>query len=150
MIDIFDIRGNILWLPFDFVYIILYALFLLFLYFIFRYLDNKKVISLTQIDNSLYEKEQINYLFLLENIDINLEKNIFYSEIISIFRDFLDEKIWKNISNMTFSEIKNLSLEENIESLICSIYFKEYKSEIEDNIELRKKILNEVKLIFSK
>jgi hypothetical protein len=51
---------------------------------------------------------------------------------------------------MTFSEIKNLSLEENIESLICSIYFKEYKSEIEDNIELRKKILNEVKLIFSK
>jgi hypothetical protein len=48
---------------------------------------------LTQIDNSLYEKEQINYLFLLENIDINLEKNIFYSEIISIFRDFLDEKI---------------------------------------------------------
>jgi hypothetical protein len=46
---------------------------------------------------------------------------------------------------MTFEEIKNLKLKQNLKDLIKKIYFKEYAKQIEDNNEIRKQLILDVK-----
>jgi hypothetical protein len=45
---------------------------------------------------------------------------------------------------MTFEEIFNLNLEENIKNLIHSIYFKEYMEKIKDSLEIREKYIKDI------
>jgi predicted AlkP superfamily phosphohydrolase/phosphomutase len=48
---------------------------------------------------------------------------------------------------MTFKEINNLELSNDLKDLIKSIYYKEYMKEIDDNNETRKKFIEDIKKI---
>ena len=48
---------------------------------------------------------------------------------------------------MTFSEINNLALSNELKQLIKEIYYKEYIEKIEDNNELRNKYIEDIKKI---
>lgn len=150
MTDIYDIKANILWFPIDIFYSFLYIVFCIIIFLSLKYMLDKKT-KLEDIDFLKEDlKEKIDYLKLLLEIDPNIKKEEFYSKISLILRDFLEEKLQKPVSKMTFKEIKDLYLERHIEDMIWSIYFSEFKKEIEDSLEFREKILDEVKDLLSK
>lgn len=150
MTDIYDIKANILWFPIDIFYSFLYIIFFIVIFLLLKYMLNKK--TLWEDNNKLNEvlNEKIDYLKLLLEIDPNIKKEEFYSKISLILRDFLEEKLQKPISKMTFKEIKDLLLEKHTEDLVASIYFSEFKKEIDDSSQFREKILDEVKALLSK
>jgi len=129
---------------------LVFVLFYIFFYVILnKYLnkDKEKKVELLHC-NSSTKKEEINYINILKNIEekyLASSKEIFYSKLSELIRLFLEEKQEKPISKMTFEEIRSLNLEKNIENIIKDIYFKEFQKYIEDNEELRKKILEEVR-----
>jgi hypothetical protein len=45
---------------------------------------------------------------------------------------------------MTFKEINNLELSNDLKDLIKSIYYKEYMKEIDDNNEIRKNLIADI------
>jgi hypothetical protein len=93
-----------------------------------------------------------NYKELINNFEkkyLEEKTDIFYSKLSEILKEFLEERENKNISKMTFNEINKLNLEENIKNLIKNIYFKEYKQSFEDNNEIRKNLIEEVKKIIN-
>lgn len=150
MNDIYDIKANILWLPINLFYSLVFVLFYIFFYVILsKYLnkDKEKKVKMLHCNIST-KKEEINYINILKNIEekyLTSSKEIFYSKLSQLIRLFLEENQKKPISKMTFEEIKSLNLEKNIENIIKDIYFKEFQKDIEDNEELRKKVLEEVK-----
>ena len=117
-------------------------IFLIFLYFVYIFLKNRK----KEIEVVFEEKiEKKDFLSELQKI----EKNEFFLEnILHLFTLFLEEKSWnKNISKMTFKEIKNLKLENNLKQIFEKIYFLKYSKK--DVLETEKeKIFNEVENIF--
>ena len=144
MNDIYDIKANLLWLPIDIFYSFLYIIFLAILFFVFiKYQERKKEVK-------TLVKEKIDYLKALKEINLNSSKEVFYSKISVVLRDFLEEKLSKPISKMTLNEIKNLSLEGTIEKVVENIYFKEFKRETEDNLDVREKIFEKVKNLLVK
>jgi hypothetical protein len=48
---------------------------------------------------------------------------------------------------MTFKEISNLDLSNDLKNLVKSIYYKEYMKDIDDNNEIRKKMIEDIKKI---
>jgi hypothetical protein len=97
-------------------------------------------------------KENKDYLDILKNIEekyINGKSVIFYPKIDNIIRDFLKHKNSIDITKMTFDEIKYLKLDEKIENLIKNIYFREFNQNLDDNLDLRKEILEKIKDIIS-
>lgn len=149
MTDIYDIKQNILWLPIDLFYSVVFVLFYIFFYIILsKYLNKDKVLKEEIIEKESITKGKVDYIEILEEIKnkyLNSSKEIFYSKLSEVIRLFLEENQEKPISKMTFEEIKSLNLEKNIENIIKDIYFKEFQKDIEDNYELRKKVLDEVK-----
>lgn len=153
MTDIYDIKANILWLPIDIFYSIIFLFFYIFFYLILNKYFSKNKEKNTEIFqlNISTQKEKIDYLEFLQNIEenyLNSEKSIFYSKLSEIIRLFLEEKLGKAISKMTFDEIKDLNLEKNLESILKNIYFKEFKREVEDDINSRESIILKVKKLF--
>lgn len=110
----------------------------------------KKPEKILEVVEKKFEPEKINFSELLEKISFEDHKEKFYSQISFILKNFLEEKNLKPISKMTFKEIKNLHLEKNLENLIEWIYFSEFKKNIDDNLEIRKKIFEEVKNLINK
>ncbi|MDP2396401.1 MAG: hypothetical protein Q8M44_06135, partial [bacterium] len=73
-------------------------------------------------------------------------KDIFYSKLIEILKEIIQEKITKDISKMTFEEINKLDIDDLIKNLIKDIYFKEYMEYvIQDNYEYRKELIDKVR-----
>ena len=48
---------------------------------------------------------------------------------------------------MTFSEINDLTISQNIKNIIKSIYFKEYMKDFDDNDQIREQIIIDIKKI---
>lgn len=148
MTDINDINDIILGFPISFLYSSIYIFFIVFLYFIYKYLTNKKEIKGETNNNDLLEIQEVDFNktlqdFELKSIDERSEK--FYSGLIEILRDIL-ESFWnKNISKMTFEEIQTLDLDKSLKDIIKSIYYKEYVKQIEDSKEIRFKFINKIK-----
>lgn len=148
MTDIYDIKDIILGFPIDFIYSSIYILFIFILYFIYKYLINKKDSKIEIINDIIVKKQEIDFNKILQEfelkfIDKNSEK--FYSWLLEILRDIL-ESFWnKNISKMTFEEISKINLDNDLKDIIKSIYYKEYVKQIEDSKEIRLSLINKIK-----
>jgi hypothetical protein len=82
MTDIYDIKDIILGFPIDFIYSSIYILFIFILYFIYKYLINKKDSKIEIINDIIVKKQEIDFNKILQEfelkfIDKNSEK--FYS-----------------------------------------------------------------------
>lgn len=155
MTDIYDIKTILLWMPFSIIYSLIYIFLIIWIYFLSKYLNknklNKKEIKIDYVQKI---KENVDY----ENIFRKLEKdykelkpNIFYKNLSYIVRWYLEqEKNINNISKMTFEEIQKLKLGNEKEKLIKKIYFNEFRENINDNEEIRKKILREIEILIFK
>ncbi len=149
MTDIYDIKDVLLSFPINITYSLVYLIFLLILYFIYKNIN--KIIKPAASSLPLGEIERgIDYYDILENFKKDyLDKNekIFYSKLLYILREILEYKWEKNISKMTFKEISNLDLSNDLKNLVKSIYYKEYMKDIDDNNEIRKKMIEDIKKI---
>ncbi len=147
MTDIYDIKDIVLGLPINIINSFIFLLFI-FVAFIFIkfFLKNQKQIQKVEVVKE-EKKEKKDFMkiikqFKKEHIGDNFNK--FYSWLLMILREILEEKWYKDISKMTLTEIWNLNLEESIKKLIQSIYFKEYKEKIKDNLEIREKYIKDI------
>ena len=149
MTDIYDIKDVLLSFPINITYSLVYLIFLLILYFIYKNIINKNDEKIIESVREIIKPKK-DYLDILENFNKNyLDKNekIFYSKLLYILREILENKWEKNISKMTFKQINNLDLSNNLKNLVKSIYYKEYMKDIEDNKEIRKKLIEDIKKI---
>lgn len=143
-----DIKDIMLWIPVNIINSLLFIIFVFSLYFFWKYLSNKPIII--EEEEIIIPKEVIDYKKLINIFEekyLKENKEIFYSKLSEILKNYLEDKKTINISKMTFSEINKLDLNNNILELIKNIYFKEYAKEIEDNVEIRKILIKEVKNI---
>lgn len=149
MTEIHDIKNNLIGLPFDTFNSLFFICFLvlIILFFSFYSKEKKEKIILEK------PKEPTNFNWLISDFEINffeLSKDLFYSKLLWILKLFLEEKMWKSFTKMTFKEIKKINLNKDLESFIEWIYFKEFKKEVEDSKEIRLNLIWEIKkLIFS-
>ncbi len=149
MTDIYDIKSIILWNFINIYYSILYIIFVIILYFIFKKFFVKKKFKKPHPNPLLQEREKDfdfeKKLKDFEKIFLNKNSEIFYSKLIEILKEILQNSWIKNISKMTFEEINNLKIKQNLKDLIKQIYYKEYKLKIKDSEEIRKNLISEVK-----
>lgn len=152
MEDIYDIKGILLWIPINYMYSIVFTLFLLILFIIYKYILSKNNANLRESINFANNEKEIKKDFYkalndFENIYLKETENIFYSKLLYIFREILEYNWEKNISKMTLEEINKLKLNNNIKSLIKNLYYKEYMEKIKDNNEIRKQFIEDIKKI---
>jgi len=149
MTDIYDIKDVLLSFPINITYSLVYLIFLIILFIIYKNLINKNDEKIIELTNEIIRPKK-NYYEILEDFKKDyLDKNekIFYSKLLYILREILEYKWEKNISKMTFKQINNLDLSNNLKNLVKSIYYKEYMKDIEDNKEIRKKMIEDIKKI---
>jgi len=143
-----DINNIMLWFPINIIYSLIFIIFLVILYFINIWLNNRKKQKVEEIIIKEPEKKEIDFekiLKLFEEKYIKSEKNLFYKKISEILKEIILHKQNTDISKSTLEEIKNLNLDTKIYDLIKNIYFKEYAKEIEDSEEIRKELILKVK-----
>ena len=158
MTQINDIKPIMLWFPINILNTILFILFLVILYFIWRYFNNKKDIKIEKIKTNFWKVWSIDdFLKDLENLEkefFNSEKDIFYQKLSKILKNIFLYKTKKDISKMTLNEIlstegfnplNNSKNSKFLKDLISNIYFKEYAKKIDDNEEIRKNLILEIK-----
>jgi len=148
MTDIYGIQpllfDNFINYKISFLYIIIITLILMFFYYIYR--KNKVII----IEKSpiINKKDFSIDLDLLYKKYLSSQREIFYSKILWILRDYLEYKTWKHITKMTLNELWKLKLNNNLYKLISSLYYKEYSdNSLNDNLEERKKLIENIKNI---
>lgn len=130
------------------MYSIFFLLFIIIIYFIYIFIlknNNKKILS--KEDKPLIIKK-IDFIKILDNFEktyIEKEKWEFYSKLLEILREVYKYKNKQDIWKLTFDEINKLGLDQNLKDLIKNIYFKEYSRLIDDNDEIRRKLISEVK-----
>jgi len=149
MTDIYDIKDVLLSFPINITYSLVYLIFLLILYFIYKNLINKNDEKIIELTNEVIRPKK-NYYEILEDFKKDyLDKNekIFYSKLLYILREILEYKWERNISKMTFKQISNLDLSNDLKNLVKSIYYKEYMKDIDDNKEIREKLIEDIKKI---
>lgn len=148
MTDIYDIKDFSLWMAVDITNSIIFILIAIIFYIYLKNLSNKN------IDNKLEEiviEEKIdkkNYISIIEEFQKEYlwsKNSIFYSKLIEILRDLLESKWYKNISKMTYDEMSNLSIDDDIKNIISSIYFKEYVKEFTDSKTERENLMYKIK-----
>jgi len=149
MQQINDIKPIMLWSPINITTTIIFIIFIVILYFIYKKIKlgqtqrsapTKNVGFSSSVHPDTYKKQLKE---LEKNIDISSQ--IFYKKLAEILKNILEYYWAKNISKMTFDEIKNLKLKQNLKDLIKNIYFKEYAKEINDSEEIRKELIGEIK-----
>lgn len=149
MIDIYDIKDVLLSFPVNITYSLIYLIFLIWLFIVYKKILNKNNDSL--IDKRVEViKSTKNYYEILEKFKsnyLNENEKIFYSKLLYLLRDILEYKWEKNISKMTFEEINSLNLDNSLINLIKRIYYKEYMKEVDDNNEIREKFIEDIKKI---
>lgn len=147
MTDIYDIKDVILWFPLNIFNTLVFLIFLISFYIFLKYLFSRKDKNLV-VENIEENIEKINYSILLDDVEnkyINSDYSIFYTQLSSIIRWILLNKWHKNISKMTYDEIKNIGLDKNIEDIIYGVYFKEYSNWVNDNLNDRKNYISKVR-----
>ena len=149
MTDIYDIKDVLLSFPINITYSLVYLIFLIILFIIYKNIISKKDEKIIESVREVIKPKK-DYYDILENFKKDyLDKNekIFYSKLLYILREILEYKWEKNISKMTFKEISNLELSNNLKNLVKSIYYKEYMKDIDDNKEIREKMIEDIKKI---
>lgn len=151
MNDIYDIKDTLLWLPINITNSLIFIVFIIVLFFILKYLLKKEE-KIEEIQEEVVEKAEVkDYIDILKEFEENYmysQSEVFYSKLLEIVREILDEKENKSISKMTFEEINNLNIDNLIKNLIKEIYFKEYMEYVtHDNHEYRKELIEKVLLI---
>jgi len=146
MKDIYDIKDVLLGFPINFVYSIIIIIFILILFIVYKYIlkQSNDLNIYKETPKEVIKKDFKKILRDFENSFLEKDKSIFYSNLIEILREILEEKWNKNISKMTLDEISSLNITEENKLLIKSIYFKEYMKEIEDNKDIRLKFINNI------
>lgn len=147
MNDIHDIKTNLLWFPIDITYSIIFIIFIVILFLLYKYLNREKEFNILEEKEIIIEKDFINILVEFEKNFIDINSDIFYSKLLDILRDIYYKNEHKNIESMTFDEINKLNLDKDLNELIKSIYYKEYAKDIDDNNDLRKEYITKVKQI---
>ncbi len=150
MTDIYGIQplllDNFINYKISFIYLIVIILILLFLYYIYE----KNKIKVSVIDNSpIINKRDFSIdLDLLYEKYLSAQRELFYSKLLWILRDYLEYKTWKHITKMTLDELKSLKLNNNLYKIISSLYYKEYSdNSLDDNLDERKKLIEKIKNI---
>lgn len=142
MIDIYDIKTITFWFLYswDYLFLIFWIVFLVSFYFLityffwFQYHMSKKIETIS--DESIRKR----FAYLVENRE-SLPRNIFYREV-SIFLKMLVYKEIKDksIFFMTLSEIEK-NIQNKYNALLKEVYYLEFDGQSEDNLEIRKNIL---------
>jgi len=149
MTDIYDIKDVLLSFPINITYSLVYLIFLIILFIIYKNIINKNDEKIIELTNEVIRPKK-NYYEILEDFKKDyLDKNekIFYSKLLYILREILEYKWERNISKMTFKQISNLDLSNDLKNLVKSIYYKEYMKDIDDNKEIREKLIEDIKKI---
>ncbi|MDD5769675.1 MAG: hypothetical protein PHE25_01800 [Candidatus Gracilibacteria bacterium] len=146
MTDVYDIKTFLFGFiySFDYLFIIFGIIFFVLFYLLFVYfftLDKgfiKQKIE-SKLENNL--ENRLNYLF--KNIN-NFSREIFYREVslfikMLIFKKFKDKRIFF----MTLEEIQN-NFKNDYNNILKEIYYFEFNPNIEDNLEIRTKILKKL------
>lgn len=148
--DIYEIKDISLGYFINIEHTIIFILFLIFLIFIFKKLllnNNDEIKN----DNEIIKKpiiKKVDFKKMINDFEskyLTENQTIFYSKLIEILREILESKWIKNISKMTFSEISNLKIDNNIKLLIKNIYYKEYSNNILDNEKVRLEYIENIK-----
>lgn len=140
-----EINKIILWFPIDIINSIIFIIFVILFYFIWKYFNKNKIYK--QPEKKIF-KEKVDFKKIISDFEKNNISNspeIFYSKLLEIIKEILEQAWVKNISKMTFEEINMLKIKQNLKDLIKNIYFKEYMRKIEDNTEIRKNLISETK-----
>lgn len=146
MTDIYDIKLQ-LWqfiYSIDYIVIIFSLLFFIIFYLILKLFFKEEKENIKIDTKDIINKEiKRRFDYIISNID-NFSREIFYREV-SIFLRFVISK--KNFNNniffMTITEVKNNIKSEFIEDLE-KVYFLEFNHNLEDNITIRKKIIEKI------
>jgi len=140
-----DINPLMTRFPINIEYTLIFIIFLVVLYFLYKFLNKPKTIK--KIEKKIVNKESLAPWFHknLDNLEKNLDSKTFYKDLLAILREILEYKWQKNISKMTLKEINNLKINSKLKDLIKNIYFKEYMQNFEDSAKTRKNLILEVK-----
>lgn len=147
MTDIFDIKTFIFWFLYsgDYFFIFWVVIFFIFFYIILHYFFDRK--SFVDINTEAIENEKIRKRleYLIENID-SFSRNIFYREVGIFLRLLIYKKTQdRQIFFMTLQEIQK-KIKDEYYILLQEVYYLEFNKNLEDNFEIRKKILEKIKL----
>ena len=144
-----DIKTIMLWFPINILNTIIFIIFIIILYFVWKYFTKQKEVKKEENKtNFLKVKSLDDYMKKLDNLEQNYleeKKDIFYWKLMNIFKEIFYFKTKKDISKLTLSEIKNIKLNQKLINLIENIYFKEYAKQIDDSTEYRKNLILEIK-----
>lgn len=147
MVDIYDIKYKIfeLFFPITYTIFIFLIVFILFYFFVLKIFfkeekNTKKEEVIIKIDKI---KEKLKYLE--DNIE-SLNRSIFYKEVDRLIRNiiFRDTKN-TNIFFATLSEIRNIFWDEDFYLIFKKNYFLIFDDKENDNLEVRKEILQNIK-----
>lgn len=143
----YDIKPLLNEEPFNLFYTTIFIIIWLVVYWLL-FIKNKNTQTTKQEYKNIY---QPNFNKEIEDLNqnINLPTEIFYKKLNKILKDIIYFKSWKNVSNLTYQEIEKLDLDDMFKDLLKSTYFKEYAPLIEDNPDIRKKYINNLKILVS-
>jgi len=143
----YDIKPLLNEEPFNLFYTTIFIIIWLVVYWLL-FIKNKN----TQTTKQEYKNiSKPNFNKEIEDLtqNTNLSAEIFYKKLNKILKDIIYFKSWKNVSNLTYQEIEKLDLDDMFKDLLKSTYFKEYAPLIEDNPDIRKKYINNLKILVS-
>ena len=143
MKDIYPIKPVIL-PDYSNIWLIVVILLLIIILIIFLILKPKKT-KITKPKNNISALVK-----RLENLNLNQNRIDFYSQIYDILIEILENKLKLSLKDLTWEEIenkffyKNVWKYEKLFSILKEIYFKIYDENLEDSLEDRKKLLEEI------
>ncbi len=149
MKDIYWLKWNMYWkiVSKESIYFLFISLLALLLYLLYQKILNKYLYTQKSLEIKT-PKKPVNYLSMINYFEkkyLESKKEIFYSKLSQIFREYLDEKIENWLSNKSFSELKeNKKIKKDLLNIYEKIYFPEYNN-LSDSIEERTKILTQLK-----
>jgi len=144
-----DIKPIILWSPINITNTILFIIFLIVLYFVYKGLKPsvEKKYSVNKVALAPWKKLE-DFKKDLKNLEkkyLKENKDIFYPKLSEILKNIFEYKTTKDISKMTLSEILSTEGFSPLKDLISNIYFKEYAKKIEDSENIRKDLIIEIR-----
>lgn len=149
MNDIYDIKENLLGLPIDITNSLIFIIFLIGIYIFLKIFFKKEEKEEKIEEKPILKVEYKDYNNILNQFVseyLDSKSHIFYSGLIVILREILEEKENKNISKMTFDEINILNIDDSIKNLIKDVYFNEYMEYLsQDSIDYRSKLVANVR-----
>ena len=144
----YDIKPVINW---EFINITLSLIILVVWGFLYFLLNTKPTTTQQpEIDfNSLLPV--INFSKFIKELENSLmiDSNTFYAKIANLLKLIIQDKFNLNVQALTLEEIEKLPIEEDLKDILASVYYKEFTKPINDDIEKRKKYINQIKVILN-